>query len=65
MIINIIGVFLGLFFTYTAMYLSALAAGQTMMGYFDIICLWLSLGIPYGCALAAYGKFLPDLEGIA
>ena len=62
--VNIIGVLLGLFFTYAAMYLSSVGAGQTMMGYIDIISLWLSLGIPYGCVLAAYGKAIPDLKGM-
>jgi len=62
--VNIIGVLLGLFFTYAAMYLSSVGAGQTMMAYVDIISLWLSLGIPYGCVLAAYGKAIPDLKGM-
>ena len=35
-----------------------------MRSYIDIISLFISLGVPYGCTLAAYGKFLPDLKGM-
>ena len=64
MIINLIGVFLGLFFIGFAMYLCSLGAGQPMRSYIDIISIFISLGVPYGCVLAAYGKFLPDLKGM-
>jgi len=64
MIINLIGVFLGLLFTYIAMYLSSLGAGQTLMGYVDLMCFLISFGVPYGCTLAAFGKPIPDLNGM-
>ena len=64
MIINLIGVFLGLLFTYIAMYLSSLGAGQTLMGYVDLMCFLISFGVPYGCTLAAFGKLIPDLNGM-
>ena len=62
--INIIGAFIAVLFTYFAMYLSAAGAGVTFMGYVDTVSLLLCIGIPYGCALAAFGKIIPDLDGM-
>ena len=62
--INIIGAFIAVLFTYFAMYLSAAGAGVRFMGYVDIVSLFICLGIPYGCALAAFGKVIPDLNGM-
>ena len=62
--INIIGAFIAVLFTYFAMYLSAAGAGVAFMGYIDIVSLFICLGIPYGCALAAFGKVIPDLNGM-
>ena len=62
--VKIIGAFIAVLFTYFAMYLSAAAAGYTFKGYFDLVSFFICFGIPYGCALAAYGKAIPDLDGM-
>ena len=62
--VKIIGVLIAVFFTYLAMYLSAVGAGFPFNGYFDLISLFICFVIPYGCALAAYGKVLPGLDGM-
>ena len=62
--IRILGAFLAVLFTVCAMYLSAIGAGMTFRGFFDLISFFICFGIPYGCALAAYGKAIPDLKGM-
>ena len=62
--ISILGAFLAVLFTVCAMYLSAIGAGMTFRGFFDLISFFICFGIPYGCALAAYGKAIPDLKGM-
>tara|TARA_A100001011_G_C14215769_1_gene801973 strand:+ start:738 stop:1139 length:402 start_codon:yes stop_codon:yes gene_type:complete len=62
--VKIIGAFIAVFFTYVALYLSSVAAGYTFNAYLDPISFFICFGIPYGCALAAYGKVLPDLDGM-
>jgi len=62
--VKIIGVLIAVFFTCFAMHLSAAASGFTFNGYFDSVSIFICFGIPYGCALAAYGKVLPDLDGM-
>ena len=62
--IHLIGVAIATLFTCFAMYLSADDAGVTMMGYIDTVSLFIVLGVPYGCALAAYGNLVPDLKGL-
>ena len=62
--IKIIGALIAVLFTYFAMYLSAAGAGVAIMGFVDIVSLLICLGIPYGCALAAFGKVIPDSNGM-
>tara|TARA_Y100001968_G_scaffold291382_1_gene295743 strand:- start:2774 stop:3163 length:390 start_codon:yes stop_codon:yes gene_type:complete len=59
-----IGVLLVCFFVYAAMYLSAIGAGQTIMGFFDTVSLLIVFGIAYCGMLAAYGTIIPDLKGL-
>ena len=62
--VRIFGFFIALFFTVAAMYLSSLGAGYTFKGYVDTVSFLICFGVPYGCALAAYGKAIPDLDGM-
>ena len=62
--VKIIGVLIAVFFTYFAMYLSAAGSGVAFNGFFDPISLFICFGIPYGCALATYGKVLPGVDGM-
>ena len=61
---RIFGFFIALFFTVAAMYLSSLGAGYTFKGYVDTVSFLICFGVPYGCALAAYGNAIPDLDGM-
>ena len=62
--INLIGVLIAIFISYLAMYLSALATGSTTLAYVDLVSFLLCFGIPYGCSLAAFGKLVPNLDGM-
>ena len=60
---KIIGVIIGAFVVYFAMFLSATGAGVTMMGYLDTVSFLFVFGVTYGGMVAAYGTFVPDLKG--
>ena len=62
--IKIVGWFFAGLLTYFAMYLSAVGAGITPMGYVDTVSLFLVLGISYFGTVAAHGKFVLDLKGL-
>ena len=59
-----IGAILGVFIVCFAMYLSAAAAGITMMGYLDSVSLFFVVGVAYFGMVASYGTFIPDLKGL-
>jgi len=61
---KMIGLIIGVFVVFCAMFLASAAVERTVVNYFDTVSFLFVIGVAYGGMVAAYGTFSPNLKGL-